>query len=110
MKPLDDFGFLIRQNFSLDFINVELPCHSFGGYAAVASEHYDANSFIVQLTNRFRCRLLDRIGNTDQTRHFIVNHDEHHGLTISSQRVGFGCQVTRINSHLVEQCAIAQGH
>ena len=45
--------------------------------AAVAGQHDDAQSFVVQQPDRLRRRLLDRIGDADQPRQLAVDGQKH---------------------------------
>ena len=51
LQAAHDFRFLLGQDFGIDFVDAELGGNGFGGGAAIAGEHDDADAFGVQLAN-----------------------------------------------------------
>ncbi len=54
-------NFLIRKNLRDNFIDVQLAGNCLSRFAAVTREHDNANAFFMQLPDRLRCGLLNRV-------------------------------------------------
>ena len=87
LESLDHGRLLLRQDLGLHGIDADRPSHGLGGDAAIAGEHYDAESFFVQGFDRFGGRRLDPVRHTDQAGIDAVHRHEHHRLTIPSQGI-----------------------
>jgi hypothetical protein len=89
-------------------IDAEPARHRFGRGPAVAGEHDDSNPGVMQKTNRFRRRWLDRIGDADQARQLLLNRNEHDRLTFRAHLLGAVTGRICRYFHLLEQFEISQ--
>ena len=75
--------FLLRHDVRLYLVDIELPGDGGSGGAAVTGENDNLDAGGMQVTNSFRGRGLDRIGDADQARRLAIDSDQHDGRTVS---------------------------
>src|SRR3546814_948786 len=74
-QPLDDRALLVGKDIGLDVVDAEAPRDRLGGDAIVPSEHDDFDSSFAQRRKRLARRLLDRLGDGDETGTLTVDRN-----------------------------------
>src|SRR5579863_1593846 len=109
LQPFDDFRFLAGLDFRFDAFDAEFLRDGFRHALAIAREHHDAQTLLVQRFEGFGGRLLDGIGDGDESGGFAVYGDEDHALAFRFERLCARIEIAQRDAKLLEKGAIAQG-
>src|SRR6266849_4163729 len=71
----NDLSLLVRQDFSHDLLNAELPVHCFGRIAMISRHHDYANAFVLELLQCLTSRGFDRICHAKYARSLLIDGD-----------------------------------
>ena len=96
------------QHLGDHFIDAQLPRHGLGRAPAVAGQHDDPQSVLVEQANGFRGRVLDRVGDADQPGKAAVDFHQHHRLALRRAAPRAGPAVRRRDPLLGQQGRVAQ--
>ena len=110
LKAFDFLGLLIGQHFGANLIEAQPARDGLGRRAVVAREHDHPKPVFAQVRDRRGGRILDRIGNADQSGGLPVDQDEHDRLALAAQSFGMLAKLLAGNAKLFEQRSIPHHH
>ena len=106
LKALDLLRLLIGKHFRAHLVEPQPPRHGFGRRTIVAREHDDPKALFPQIGDGHRCRVLDRIGNAEQTGRPAIDRNENNRLAIAVQGLRTLAERLRSNPKSLEQRSI----
>src|SRR5207244_8255674 len=108
LEPLHDLPLLTGEHLGEYFIDTEFVADGLGGGPAVAGDHDDADALPVQEGDRLSRRFLDRIGHAEKSGRLAVDREEHHRLTVATQRLRLRHERPEIDGESLEELRVAE--